>query len=361
MKKYYALGLVSLFAFLTVLVSISCSDNDDSDYEPISPVTVDLSNVPYPKLSDYKFFVGEMKNQVPALGVLEYEPISSLFTDYALKKRFVWMPKGTKATYNGDHEVFNFPTGSVIIKTFYYNNVQPSNTTRIIETRLLIKKETGWIFAEYVWNAEQTEATLQMGGSFTNVQWRDENNELKQTNYRIPSEAECLTCHKVNEVAIPIGPKPQNLNKSLAYTTGNQNQLAKWVQMGYLESYPSNITTVVNYKDESQPLELRVRSFVDINCAHCHRSGSHCDYRPIRLAFNETTNRANLGVCVTPEEEIPGLINIVTPSNTARSVLHYRLSTNDERFRMPLIGRNMVYQESVEMIEQWINSLSGCN
>ena len=152
------------FLAISTILFISCSDNDD-EYTVLSPVTVNLSTVPYPKLSDYHFFVGDMKNQVPESDVLPYEPASSLFTDYAHKKRFVWIPKGMKATYDGDGNVLQLPVGSAIIKTFYYEKVQPLNTTKIIETRLMIRKADGWIFAEYVWNNDQTEAYLDMNGS----------------------------------------------------------------------------------------------------------------------------------------------------------------------------------------------------
>jgi hypothetical protein len=113
-------------------------------------VVCDLSQVPYPKLSDYHFFDGELKNLQPALGVLSYKPASELFSDYALKKRFVWMPNNTKATYVSDREVLNLPVGAALVKVFYYNTVLPGLTTKIIETRVMIRKSSGWIFAEYI-------------------------------------------------------------------------------------------------------------------------------------------------------------------------------------------------------------------
>ena len=361
-KKYLLLPFLVVFLLLLVF---SCSSNSDDyvDVDPVSPVIVDLTQVPYANLSDYKFFEGEMKNQVPSIGVLPYKPLSELFTDYALKKRFVWMPEGVKASYTADGEVLNFPTGAVLIKSFYYNNVQPGNGTRIIETRLMIKKETGWIFAEYVWNDQQTEATLQMDGSFTAVSWIDTNGIAQNANYRIPSEVECLICHKTVTNPIPIGTKPQNLNSDYPFAEGTKNQLTKWIEEGYLDaSIPSNIETVVDYKDTSKPLDLRARSYVDINCAHCHKSNSHCDYRSMRFAFNESSNPQNMGICVTPDENINSILTyIVAPTNTERSVMHYRMNTTSEEIRMPIVGRTMIHQEGVELIEQWINSLSPCN
>jgi uncharacterized repeat protein (TIGR03806 family) len=358
MKKNYVLFCTLLIAFSI----ISCEKDNEEEYKPVSPVVLDLTQVPYPKLSDYKFFEGEMKAQNPALGVLPYEPISQLFTDYAHKKRFVWMPEGVKATYNGDGKILNFPTGAVLIKTFYYDNVQPSNTTKIIETRLLIKKENEWIFAEYVWNDEQTEATLQTNGGFVDIAWKDENNVIKSTQYRTPSTGECLTCHKATDSAIPIGPKPQNLNGNLTYANGTKNQLEKWVEMGYLDSnYPTNINTVTDWKDTSKPLELRVRSYIDINCAHCHQAGSHCSYRSMRFAFSESANPQNLGICVTPDEDLGnGLISIVLPRTPIRSVLDYRIKSTDPSTRMPLLGRTLVHEEAAQLITEWINSLTPC-
>lgn len=357
-KKYL---LIPLFLLSSILY-FSCSEDSDDNYESISPVQVDLTKIPYAKLSDYNFFEGDLKDQKPAFGVLPYAPISSLFTDYASKKRFVWLPKNTKATYTGDGNLLELPVGSAIIKTFYYDNVQPSNTTKIIETRIMIKKATGWIFAEYVWNETQTEAFLDMDGSTTTIDWI-QNGEPITIQYRIPSEAECFICHKENNVAVPIGIKPQSLNATFAYATGPMNQLQKWVQEGYLENnLPTNITTVVDYSDTSQDLELRVRSYLDINCAHCHKEGSHCDYRPIRLAFNETTVASNLGICIAPEEQIDNaLTNIIAPNNINRSVMHFRMNSTDEAVKMPLIGRSIVHTEGVELLEDWINTLTPCN
>ncbi len=365
MKKHYAVALVFI-AFTTILISCSKSDNDV--YVELSPVSVDLTQVPYAKLSDYNFFDGPMKDQNPALDVLIYEPASALFTDYAHKKRFVWMPKGTKATYEGDGKVLNLPIGAAIIKNFYYENVQnttPIGSTRIIETRIMIKKSSGWIFAEYVWNEEQTEAYLDMAGSNTTVEWKDENNSTRLVeSYRIPSDQQCMTCHKSNEQPVPIGIKPQNLNFDYSYTTGSKNQLTKWIEVGFLENnLPTSITSTVNYDDVTQTLELRVRSYVDINCAHCHQANSHCDYRPMRFAFSETTNLANMGVCVDSQDMSdfpPALSKIVNPNNVNRSMLYYRLNTENESFRMPLLGRSEIHAEGVALIEQWINSLSPC-
>ena len=330
-----------------------------------SPVIFDPALVPYDSLSTYNLFEGVMADQNPVYGVLPYELINPLFTDYAHKYRFIWMPDSVSAHYNGDENIFDFPDGTVLIKSFYYDHVQPNDETRILETRLLYRTNGIWHFANYVWNTDQTEATMDLNGSYVDLEWLDDNNQQRSAIYRIPSDAECLTCHKdENTSPIPIGPKPQNLNKDLFYTEGAKNQLQKWEEFGYISGgYPSNIETVADWGNTSLSLEDRVRGYLDINCAHCHSDDRHCSYRVPRFAWGESNDTTLLGICVIPDEfPLPQYTHIVSRGNIARSVMHYRLNTTDETVRMPLLGRTIIHDEAVQLIEQWITTLDPpCN
>jgi uncharacterized repeat protein (TIGR03806 family) len=334
------------------------------DTPQVSPVIFDLAHVPYDSLSEYLFYQGALKDLNPSYGVLPYEVITPLFSDYAHKKRFVWMPEGVKASYVSDSTVLDFPNGAVLIKNFYYDHVQPEDVTRILETRLLFKRNGAWEFADYVWNAEQTEATLDLVGSNVPIAWLNDDGSAHSTTYRIPSGAECQTCHKRNNLPIPIGPKPQNLNKDVTYSGGAMNQLSKWVDMGYLEAgYPAQIATVVAWDDPTQSLNDRVRAYVDMNCSHCHANDRHCDYRPMRFAWKETVDPANLGICVAPDDPLlPQHSHIVKPGNLERSLMYYRINATDETVRMPLLGRTVIHEEGRQLIADWILSLTQtCN
>ena len=52
-----------------------------------------------PKLSDYGFFEGHMANHNPVPGVIPYDVSAKLFSDYALKSRFIALPKGQQLVY----------------------------------------------------------------------------------------------------------------------------------------------------------------------------------------------------------------------------------------------------------------------
>lgn len=354
-------------SFLTLILFSTCKRYNEEDLLPPpedTSVQFDINQVPYPKLSDYKFFIGDLKDMIPNDRVIPYEPISSLFTDYAHKKRFVWMMPDSSANYVNDSSLFDFPNGTVLIKNFYYDNVLPLMNRKIIETRLMIKKNDEWIFANYVWNEDQTEAYSDLNGSFKAINFVNDNSINHNINYRIPSEVECHTCHKNNNLNTPIIPKPQNLNKNFTYQDGIFNQLQKWQQVGYLNgNIPSNIFSVVDWTDPSESLDLRVRSYLDANCSHCHKEGGHCDYRPINLSYSRTANEDNLGICIAPQQTItPQLTHIISRGNINKSVMHFRMNSVDPQYMMPLIGRTIVHQEAVDLLEQYINSLSPvCN
>jgi uncharacterized repeat protein (TIGR03806 family) len=328
------------------------------DPGPVSPVDFNLDSVPYPELSRYHFFSGPLADQQPSAGVLPFAPITPLFSDYAHKYRFVWMPAGTSASYDSDSTTLDFPDGAVLIKSFYYDHVQPADARRYLETRLLFKRNGHWEFANYVWNAEQTEAMLDLNGSNVSLTWTDDLGSPHQENYRIPSEVECFTCHKYWDQPEPLGTKPQNLNMEYPYPEGAMDQLAKWKAQGYLQDYPSSIETVAKWDDTDEPMDRRVRAYLDMNCAHCHATGRHCDYRPMRFAWSETTDPENIGICVPPEDLIePTQEYIVKAGNANRSMLYYRISSTAEAVRMPLMGRTVRHEEAIQLIGDWINAL----
>lgn len=359
LKRFLLLGLVAL------AVS-ACSEDDDSPQEcppsenPGSAVNFDPAQVPYETLSEYNFFTGsDMAAHSPEEGVVPYDVITPLFADYAHKMRFVWMPDSVHATYQADDALLDFPENTVFLKTFYYDNVQPGNVRQILETRMLFKRNGEWEVAEYIWNDEQTEAHLDFNGKNVPIEWMNEDNELQSVTFRIPAEPECKTCHKTYGNTTPIGPKPQHLNKDYDYADGVKNQLAKWEEVGYLqEGYPLDITSVVPWDDETQDLAERFRSYMDMNCAHCHTEGGHCDYRPIRLAYSENADLVNQGVCVTADEWIgDSYTYIISAGDHQKSIMYVRMEATQEDIRMPLMGRTVKHEEGLELVREYIESL----
>ena len=106
-------------------------------------------------------------------------------------------------------------------------------------------------------------------------------------------------------------------------------------------------------------VELRARSYVDANCAHCHRTGAQCDYTPLRFNFSNTDLNL-LGVCMEPQAPISSTYtHIIAKGNWNRSDIGYRMTATSGGEMMPLIGRTLVHEEAVSMMQQWVLSMDG--
>ena len=121
------------------------------------------------KLSEYGFFEAPLSDLIPNPRVYSYEVNTPLFSDYASKKRFLDLPDATQMEFSPTASTLRFEKGSVLIKNFYYPT--SDGQERIIETRLLIKEKEGWKPLNYIWNEEQSDASLNYIGADIEVEW----------------------------------------------------------------------------------------------------------------------------------------------------------------------------------------------
>jgi uncharacterized repeat protein (TIGR03806 family) len=216
----------------------------------------------------------------PNTNVVPYDLNTPLFSDYAAKYRTVWMPAGQSASYIED-DAFTFPVGTVFSKTFAFpildDNGQPKvEGERLIETRLLVRGNKGWVALPYIWNKAQTEATLAVAGGIEDVTLTDSAGTGHKTRYVIPNTNECAQCHERSKMMRPIGPKARQLNRDFDYEGGRENQIAHWTKVGYLSGAPSGEQwprAPVWNDPGSGTVEVRARAYLDANCAHCHQAG----------------------------------------------------------------------------------------
>ena len=186
-----------------------------------------ISGPKYPeKLSAWKIFDGDMKALKPAKGFVPYGLNTPLYSDYAEKLRFVRLPDGSAVSYNPG-QVLDFPTGTLLVKTFYYSADfrKPGQNKNIIETRLLINEPGGWKAITYVWNDEQTEAELEIAGDDKQVDFIDGEGTAQHVRYVIPNQNQCKGCHNVNDQIKPIGPSVSQLNGLYAYVIGQAKSI----------------------------------------------------------------------------------------------------------------------------------------
>jgi len=324
---------------------------------------VDLSGIGKEKLSEYNFFVGDLKNLSPATDVVPYDLNSALFTDYAYKKRFVKIPSGSKATYN-PHEVLTFPEGTVLIKNFYYpaDFRKPTENIRILETRLLLLENGTWKTLPYIWNDEQTEAYLDVAGKNIDVSWIHTDGSIKNVKYSVPNMNQCKGCHLLGQQVKPIGPNARQLNKNFQYPKGIENQFVHWESLGLLAEKPDqqSIPKLAAYENENENIDARARAWLEINCAHCHRPEGPAKTSGLHLLANVSSS-ASLGVGKAPVaagKGSGGLLYGIVPGKPDQSILQFRIESTHPGIMMPELGRTMVHKEGVALVRQWITQMS---
>lgn len=360
-KTGWKLG-ISSFA-LTVAIFISCQKGEEKVLPESRALAEEVASgiFPYRRLSTYGLFEGDMKELKKAEPLIFYKPASSLFTDYALKSRFVFIPEGKKAQIAGSE--LELPIGSILVKNFYYpaDFRNPDGPRKIIETRLLIHEEKGWQAYPYLWNEEQSDAILKVVGAETEVKFIDYSGKEQIINYLIPNKNQCKSCHNKSEQLAPIGVKTQYLNHEMDYGTKKENQLAHWTNLGKLEGFQgaNYHPAMINYDDLTQTLNDRAMAYLDINCSHCHSAEGPASTSGLFLTYDQT-DPLKLGVNKTPVAAGKGAGNFtfdIDPGNPDESILIHRMKSTEVGVAMPEIGRSTVHQEGVELIRQWIREL----
>lgn len=288
-------------------------------------------------LGNYGFFLDRAAND-PAPGVVPYRLNMPLFSDGAEKHRFVYVPDGQEIAI-GDQGLLEFPVGSALIKTFAFGE---GGSQRKIETRVLLHRADGWIALPYVWNEEQTEATLALAGKRVPVTtpWGEE------ISYRVPNKNQCKECHGLEGAVTPIGPKTRNLSTA-------------WLQ-SFLGTVPEGADTMPRWEDRAAAdRTAAARAYLDVNCAHCHRPGSTASNSGLDLRW-ETDDPHAIGINKRPVAAgrgSGGLQFDIVPGDPDASILVYRMGSGEPGVAMPELGKATVDEEGVALVERWIAGL----
>jgi uncharacterized repeat protein (TIGR03806 family) len=295
--------------------------------------------------------------------VIPYDVNTPLFSDFALKYRFVRLPPGSPAVYR-DPEPFDFPVGTVLIKTFAYptDMRNPSLGRRLVETRLLIHKSAGWVGLPYVWNDEQTEATLRVAGATRQVRWIDTGGQEHSLQYMVPNVNQCLGCHESNKALQPIGPTARSLNRTLDYSEGPEEQLTYWAKAGVLDGgpEPTQAPRMAVWNDPSTgTVEQRARAWMEMNCGHCHNPAGSAKATGLDLRAAQS-DLFRAGVWKTPVAAgrgSGGRSYDIVPGKPDESILVYRTASTEPGVMMPELGRRLVDEEGLALVRAWIASM----
>lgn len=327
------------------------------------PVALDalLDETPAPTLDAYRLFL-DAGARAPNGRMTPYSLNTPLFSDYAEKFRFVFLPPGKSAAYTAAGAL-EFPVGTTLVKTFAYpaDFRRPAEKVRFLETRLLIRRAQGWTALAYVWNEQQTVATLKRAGTRLDVSFVDGTGETRHVDYAVPNVNQCKECHAVGGEISPLGPKARNLNGAFPYPAGTENQLAHWSRTGMLTGapVPAKAPRTAVWNDAAEPLEARARAYLDANCAHCHSPRGMASNSGLFLDAEET-RAAALGIGKRPVAAgrgSGGLEVSIAPGDPAASILLHRMKSAEPGVMMPELSRSLVHEEGVALIADYIASL----
>jgi parallel beta-helix repeat protein len=380
--------------------------------EAVKPGEINRAALAYncPRLEHYGLFSDPQDpRSAPNEGGVPFDLTTPLFSDYALKHRVIFLPPGLAARWqdfeSGPNAHLDFPTGTVIAKTFYFVD---GEQRQVVETRLLIKRRTAdggvfWAGLPYVWERDEQGrrvARLEIAGTRVAARWDyldpdprvvDASGQRRRyqgqtADYAVPQAAQCVTCHAregLEAGSAPIGPKPRGLNRDYDYggAIGTRNQLAFWCSSGLISGCPDDFATAPRLTEWNLPgsaghspgsgedLEARARAYLEANCAHCHNPRGVAKSTRLlldRFILSEglvtprPVNR-DYGICKSPVASGRGtgdrLYDIV-PGDANGSILHFRVGNGDDpAIRMPPVAKSVVHTEGHALIRDWINVL----
>lgn len=314
---------------------------------------------PLPKLLSQTGAFADLPTLQPADALIPYSVNSPLWSDGAVKSRWLALPANAKIHFAAKGE-WTFPSGTVFVKDFQLpvDDTNPKLLRRL-ETRLLVCDTNGGVYgASYKWRADNSDADLVNAGTNEDITITTATGTRTQR-WFYPGRQDCLTCHTPQSGGV-LGTNTRQLNGDFKYPTGlTDNQLRAWNHLGLFDTKLSDtaisrFARLVNVTNVTAPLELRVRSYLDANCAQCHRPGGVGAFFDAR--FDTPLKLQNLiNGPVANQLGISGA-KVIVPGDTNKSILFRRVTLVGEN-QMPPLAKNIVDDKAVSIVAQWINSL----
>lgn len=310
-------------------------DYEGGGLHRLVPAEAGSSNRDFPQTLGRTGLFSSTEAQSPAPGVVPYGIRAPAWTDGAVAERWMAIPNRETIQFidkNSDWPKESvWPKDAVLAKTLTLDR-------RKLETQILHYDGQAWNGYTYVWNAAQTDATLapaegteiDLGGG---------------RKWKALARATCLTCHN---------PWP---GYSLTIN-GAQLEPARLKGFQDWKIIPAKVAMpkpLVNPYDEKEPLDERARSYLAVNCAHCHRFGGGGAAKIVLL------NDLPLGETKLDERPSLGAFDLTDPylvcgGDPSRSALIFRVSKLGQG-RMPHVGSEEVDEAGVRLLRRWIASL----
>ncbi len=249
-----------------------------------------------------------------------YEVNAPLWSDGALKRRWIILPPGQHIPYDDTTDFFDYPDSTVFVKTFLQEKVEGDTGTAVYwETRLWVKKidasdnHKDWYGFSYQWNADQSDAILaspSYHGLDTIFPYTDASGRQTYKKWHFPSQQECWYCHAQGPVVDPatgqlvqgrsvLGFYPAQLKRASPLTSGMDQVLDLFRRGVFTGTPPDSAQLLRRFHALVEPnpglsptqrfaaLDTMARSYLAANCSHCHgQRGQREGLCPVDLNFD---------------------------------------------------------------------------
>lgn len=371
MRRGATARVAALLLAAGLATSPACDADDGAALGPVRPAP---AGAPWPTLAEWRLFADTARQQ-PNEGVVRFEVIAPLFTDYADKHRFIWLPEGARLDA-AEVGPWSLPVGAIVVKTFAYpvDARDPSLGERLIETRLLVHEaDAGWVAHTYVYAAgdpDPRRARLKPAGDIIPVSWIDATGATRSVDYVVPTANECTECHGALGSTDLLGVRTRQLDRDVTVdgeVVGQLDHLA--AALGFTPPPPRDDGAVMVDPLGDGELTARARAWLDVNCAHCHSAGGEAGQKALLLDWESTdpavASPIDWGACKVPTSS--GGANCeriydIVPGDPDASVLMCRIESDVGKVQMPPLGRRLVHAEGVAVIRAWIAGMepTGC-
>jgi hypothetical protein len=281
----------------------------------------------------------------PHPGLVPFDLTSELWSDGALKRRWLALPDGQAMTAPAT-AAWTAPPGTLIIKEFAYETTPGAvHTRKVMETRFLINGSAAdtWQGFTFRWRPDGSDADLITEDAPATFAWPLDSGIRHVHSY--PSRTQCARCHHASNGPL-LGLRTAQLARRFDYGGIIADQLDTLGQLGVIPAQLGRITAFASPHDTSLSLEARVRGYLAANCSHCHNPGGERATRDLRWE----TPLASTLLCGPDNEIVAG-----SPST---SVLVQRISTRSNG--MPPLATLETDPLAIDIATRWIAGETNC-
>jgi hypothetical protein len=288
-------------------------------------------HVPPQRLADTGLYA-DFATRTVAAECVDFAPQYPLWTDGALKRRWIALPEG--AAIDGSNvDAWDFPVGTRLWKEFAFE--------RPIETRYMERLPDGaWLFATYLWSADGSDAVLAHERGV-----RGAAESSPGVPYDVPGRADCLACHGGREERV-LGFGALQLAE----------RLDELVERGLVANLPQEHLETPPRIDARSDAERAALGWLHGNCGGCHnavgplaRLGLELDQplgRPARALETLVGAASHTRTALHPRRVVPGA--------PEASDLLAHVASADPLTRMPPLGTRAPDRAAVELLTRWI-------